>query len=472
MAATNGIRDTMRPVQSILDTDLYKLTMQQAVLKHFPDANVSYRFTNRSKGMVFSKSSVEKIKQYIIAMSELALTDGEGSWLRKTCPYLGEDYLAYLKSYRFRPAEQVSVEFEQYETGETEQGQLVINVQGTWAEVILYEVPLMSIISETYFTDMDTQWTLRGQRALARSKARQMISAGIKFSEFGSRRRRSFATHKMVIEGLLQGEKDVLTKNIGGSQGSGKLVGTSNVHLARLFGLNPVGTMAHEWTMGIAALQGYDRVNLRALQLWDAVYSPPNFVAQQPGHDLTIALTDTFSTRVFWDDLLSSDEGKEIARRWRGLRQDSGDSKAFAKYAKEQYAGLQIDSTRKMVIYSDALTAERCLELSHYSDEIGIGCSFGVGTNLTNDFLFDPNPCDPHAADPDDVEWVREAAKSKDHQTSKALNIVIKLHSVNGRNAVKISDELTKNTGDPEEIRLCKRRFGIDTGIEDSVEDA
>lgn len=460
------------PVRSILDTDLYKLTMQQAVLAHFPEAQVHYRFTNRSKNMRFTQKSVEKIRNLIDKLSELSLSQEEEEWLKKTCPYLKPDYLNHLRSYRFKPQEQVKVEFVEdsnHSNGTLSSepfGQIHIDVQGSWADAILYEVPVMSIVSEVYFTDIDTKWTLRGQRAQARSKGHTLVSSGIRYSEFGTRRRRSFETHKLVIEGLLQGEKDAFDAV---PTCSGKLVGTSNVHFARLFGLAPIGTMAHEWTMGIAALGGYDHANLRALQLWDAVYSPPNFVPNSPGHDLTIALTDTFSTRVFWQDLLSSDEGRQIAKRWRGIRQDSGDSKAFARKAKEEYDLLGIDSTTKAIIYSDGLDISRCLDLASYSKQIGIGASFGVGTHLTNDFRRDEDPGDPHDANPDDDQWIRDHENSV---KSKPLNIVIKLHSINGRNAVKISDDLTKNTGDAEEVRLCKRRFGIEVGLEDNVEDA
>lgn len=178
-----------------------------------------------------------------------------------------------------------------------------------------------------------------------------MVSSGIRFSEFGTRRRRSYATHKAVIEGLLQGEERALAAS---PTNPGKLLGTSNVHFAQMFDLVPIGTVAHEWTMALAALEGYSHSNLTALEKWDQVYSPPEFVPNSPTHDLTIALTDTFSTAVFWNDLLSSEKGKEIARRWRGLRQDSGDSKAFARRAKEAYESIGVDPKTKVVIYSDS----------------------------------------------------------------------------------------------------------------------
>lgn len=401
----------------------------------------------------------------LIALSKLRLTSEEKTWLKKVCPYLKDDYLDYLSSYSFRPREQVKIDFIPDQA--SEQGDLSISVEGTWSEVILYEVPLMSIVSQVYFTTMDLNWTLRGQRVQAKRKGEKLINSGIRFSEFGTRRRRSYRTQKLVMEGLLEAEREVsATSSNNEDKDIGKVVGTSNVHFAMMFNLNPIGTVAHEWTMGIAALQGYDHSNLRSLELWDQIYSPPNYIPNSPSHDLTIALTDTFSTRIFWQDLLGSQSGKEIAKRWRGLRQDSGDSKTFAKLAKEEYLKFGIDPMTKVVIYSDSLNVEKCIDLARYSKEIGIGCSFGVGTHFTNDFIrIDGQEGDK--GDPNDESIL----STSNAIPSKALNIVIKLSSVNGRNAVKISDDLTKNTGDPEEVKICKRRFGIIEG-EDHIEDA
>ncbi|KAF6766877.1 Nicotinate phosphoribosyltransferase family [Kalmanozyma brasiliensis GHG001] len=421
------------PIRSILDTDLYKLTMQQAVLRHYPHTRVAYRFTNRAAStMKFTRTAVDRIRGHIEKLVHLKLEKDERAWLEKTCPYLRKDYLDYLEAFRFDPANQVSVDFV---ATDGEWGDLSLKVQGVWSDVIFYEVPLMAIVSEVYFSTVDTEWSLEGQFEQAQRKATQLTSQGIRYSEFGTRRRRSYQTHRLVLEGLVAG--DAASSS---SSTSGKLLGTSNVHFAHLFDLVPIGTVAHEWTMAVAALEGYAHSNLTALQLWDAVYSPPDFVPNSPTHDLTIALTDTFSTNVFWADLLDNPAGIEIAKRWRGLRQDSGDSKAFAQKALQAYRSIGVDPSTKVVIYSDGLDVERCLELAQYSKEIGIGAGFGVGTSFTNDFR-----------------------KREGEEKSKPLNIVIKLDSVEGKPVVKISDELTKNTGDPAEVLAVKRRFGIPT---------
>ena len=132
------------------------------------------------------------------------------------------------------------------------------------------------------------------------------------------------------MDGLVQAHKDVQAAHM---PKAGRLLGTSNVYLAKKYGLVPSGTIAHEWTMGIATLMGYEHSNLHALLLWDKVYQPPAFTPTQPSEDLTIALTDTFSTKVFWEDITSNPLGSDILKRWRGLRQDSGDSGAFVQHA-------------------------------------------------------------------------------------------------------------------------------------------
>ncbi|KAI3624167.1 NPT1 [Malassezia furfur] len=420
---------TPAPVRlpSLLDTDVYKLTMQQAVQKHFPDAKVTYRFTNRSKEMQFTQRAVELIEQGIHHLGDLRMTPDELEWLRTTCPYFQPAYLDFLQSFQLQPTDEVQVQFVPgtQECNGERMGDLEVTIKGLWSHVILYEVPVMAIISETYFRTVDTDWTSEGQREQAARKAHTLLTNGIMLSEFGTRRRRSLATHEVVIQGLLDAEAQLAN-----TPHKGRILGTSNVLLAKKFGLAPVGTVAHEWTMGIAAIGGYEHSNLRALQLWDDVYAPPAFTPQQPSEDLTIALTDTFSTRVFWDDLLSSDKGIEILRRWRGVRQDSGDSRVFVRHALDVYERIGVDPRKKLVIFSDGLNVDKCLELQQYARDVGIQAGFGVGTHLTNDFRKASNP----------------------DEKSRALNIVLKISSINGHPTVKISDELTKNTGDADEI--------------------
>jgi len=179
--------------------------------------------------------------------------------------------------------------------------------------------------------------------------------------------------------------------------------------------------------MGVAAIGGYENVNGRAMDLWEAVY--PN--------NLFVTLTDTFSTEVFYQDFVKD---PERAKRWAGLRQDSGDPFVFAPRAREIYQSMGIDHTTKTIIYSDALTVDKALALKKQCDEVGFIASFGIGTSLSNDF---------------------KSISSGRKQKNKALNMVIKLYRVGGSFCAKISDELTKNTGNEEAIKQAKEVFRI-----------
>lgn len=206
-------------------------------------------------------------------------------------------------------------------------------------------------------------------------------------SEFGSRRRRTYKAHDIVMRGLIKANEECGN----GKEGKGgKLSGTSNVHFAQKYDLAPIGTIAHELIMGIAALEGYEGSNGRMMDMWEKIY---------PDGSLGIALTDTFTTKPFFDDFVSN---PERARRWKGLRQDSGDPFKFIPVAKEAFEKVGADPSKsayagyrprarslpiqlaEIVVFSDSLDVKRCLELKKASDEAGIGCSFGVGTDLTN----------------------------------------------------------------------------------------
>lgn len=406
---------------SILDTDLYKFTMQQAIMRKFPDVPATYRFTNRNHATTrFSRRCFERFRAAVARFSLLKLTQEEKAWLAETCPYLDAEYLDYLEKFRFVP-EQVVMQFihePRPEDGpEEDYGQIEIEAVGPWVETILWEVPLMACLSETYFQTCDRDWGYEGLEDTAYTKGKTLLSAGCAFNEFGTRRRRDRRTHEAVVRELVKAQQDV---ELDGTEGKkGKLLGTSNVHFARLFGLNPVGTIAHEWFMGVAALTGYENANGRALDLWEEVYP-----AASPGVSL-IALTDTFTTDAFFKDFAAD---AERAARWTGLRQDSGDPKLFAPRVKEFYESLGVDPREKLLVYSDALTVAKCLDLQKQCEELGLQkVSFGIGTHLTNDF-----------------RSISSGGKKK----SKALNMVIKLREVGGQPCVKLSDDLSKTTGD------------------------
>lgn len=316
-----------------------------------------------------------------------------------------------------RPREQVTTTFtpEGDDTGaDTDVGHVDIKIQGTWSETILYEIPMLALTSEAYFLFMDKDWTYDGQEDRAFEKGQQLLEAGCTFSEFGTRRRRDYHTQALVFRGLVRADKQAEARGF-----KARLSGTSNVHLAMRFGIPPVGTVAHEWFMGIAAItDDYRGATEAALRYWVGAF----------GGKLGIALTDTFGTQEFLRafsrpvDPVDGDAGdykkadgsiKTYAELFAGVRQDSGDPTEYVEMLRKYYADQGI--TGKTMVFSDSLNIERCLEYKKISEAAGFVPTFGVGTFLTNDFT-----------------------RLKDGSKSTPLNIVIKLSSAAGRNAIKI----------------------------------
>lgn len=375
-------------INSILDTDLYKITMQQAVFQLYPDAWATYRFTNRNKKThSFNEDFLNALREEIEGLATLPLYSGEQKFLRNT-GYFTESYLDYLANYRFNPKE-VTISLD-------EENQLQLDIAGPWHSTILWEVPLMAIISELYFKIVDKNWKFDEAEQRNKLKVKADILKNCQFADFGTRRRRSLLTQKIVVEELSKFDN---------------FLGTSNVHLAQQYGVNPIGTFAHEWVMGHAALKGLRHANKFALEAWSQVYQGK----------LGIALTDTYGTEAFFRDF-----DDYLARLYDGMRQDSADPFGWGERAIMHYNWLKINPLMKKAVFSDNLDAEKAAKIEeHFRGRILP--SFGIGTNLTNDF-----------------------------EGSKPLNMVIKLTSCNGIPVVKISDEPGKATGDRDAMRVAK----------------
>jgi len=389
----------MKPIiNSILDTDLYKMTMQQAVLELYPDVKVSYRFKNRGKQR-FNVKFLELLKEQINHMSKLALTPLEYSWIKSVIPFFKPLYLEYLKNYRFDPNE-----VEVYLCD----NDLVVNIRGTWASTILWEVPLMAIISELYFKVMDTEWSgdmetvMTEQTILADKKRSRLANADCYYADFGTRRRRSYAVQENFVR------VQAMSKD-------SHFVGTSNVHLAMKFDIKPIGTFAHEWVMGNSVLEGLRNSNYFALQNWKRVYCS----------NLGIALTDTYGTEAFFKNFTL-----ELAKVYDGVRHDSGDPIEFADKIIAHYKGLGIDPTTKTIVFSDGLDVSKSIEIANHCRG-KIRFSFGIGTHFSNNGF----------------------------ENSPALNMVIKLWDVEGICVVKLSDVLGKVMGDTEAVAVAKWTF-------------
>lgn len=385
-------------LKSILDNDFYKITMQNAVVKLFPNEKVKYQFINRGKHH-FPDGFAEELRKSVNAMAELKLTKDEKQFLKETCPYLELPYLDFLGGYHYDPSEVKIVQTE---------NDLQVTVEGEWYRTILWEVPLLALISELHYEmnhlERDSNEMVIGKTL---EKANQLNKLGVTFAEFGTRRRHSYKVQDLVVEALVQNK-------------TSKFIGSSNVHFAMKYGVKPIGTHAHEWFMFHAAEYGFKMANALSLEHWVDVYRG----------DLGVALSDTYTTDVFFQQF-----DKKFAKLFDGVRHDSGDPIEFANKTIKHYAENGINPLFKYIIFSDGLNLEKVEEITKAcKDRIGI--SFGIGTNLTNDVGLKP------------------------------MNIVMKLiaaQSINGDwiPTVKLSDEKGKYTGDPKMIELAKEFLRI-----------
>lgn len=202
----------------------------------------------------------------VSGLANIRVSDEERQWLKKKCPYLNDAYIAFLETFHLKPSEQIDIIFTpENDTGsEDDEGNVEYIIKGLWVDTILYEIPLLALTSQAYFMFSDRNWDYQFQEEKAFRKGCELLENGCVFSEFGSRRRRDYHTHDLVMKGLMQAAEE--GKKCGWK---GVFSGTSNAHFAMKYDTNPVGTVAHEWYMGIAAItDDYENANEMALRYW------------------------------------------------------------------------------------------------------------------------------------------------------------------------------------------------------------
>lgn len=389
-------------ITSLLDTDAYKLHMQQAVFHRYNQVPVVAEFRCRSSDILGAYAN--EIEQQIQLMAQLSLSDDEYQYLR-TLPFFTEDYLSWLKTFRFNP-EQVVVSV-------ADNGQLAIRISGPWREVIMWEVPLLALVSE--IVQRDRHPTITADDAVNQlhkllelfykeASERQLNLSGFKLMDFGTRRRFSYEVQAAIV-GMLKQEFPYL-------------VGTSNYKLARELSLMPVGTQAHEWFQAHQQISPELANSQReALQSW---------LDEYPNH-LGIALTDCITMDAFLRDF-----DREFANRYQGLRHDSGDPIEWGEKAIAHYQKLGIDPLSKTLVFSDNLDLQKALELYHYFHK-RINLVFGIGTRLTCNI---PNVV--------------------------PMNIVIKLVECNGKPVAKLSDSPGKTICEDDEfVNQLRKAFDL-----------
>lgn len=398
----------MSIIPSILDDDLYKFSMQAAIMHHYPRAFARYRLILRND-VEFPDGFAAALREEVQAIAMLALTDDEKHFLSLACPYFPPPYLDFLSGYRHDPNE---VKISQSD------GKLSVEIEGYWYRTVLWEVKLMALISELYFDLAGNNVKMNRRcidgpgfwRETAETKGGQMAINDIHAAEFGTRRRFSFRCQDITVENL---------KRTAG----GFLVGTSNVHLAMKHALKAIGTQAHEWYMFHAAKYGVLMANSMGMGKWADFYNG----------SLGIALSDTFTTKEF----LRCFDGF-YAKLFDGVRQDSGDPYEFGEKMIKYYEGLSIDPQTKSIVFSDGLTVSEAVHI-HEAFKGRVKDSFGIGTHFSNDVGVVP------------------------------LNMVIKMVGVQVNGiwvpTCKLSDTPGKHTGDDDTIKLYKEEIRRMNGV-------
>lgn len=372
-------------IKSLLDTDLYKFTMMQVVLHHFPAAQVEYRYKCRTQG-VNLRPYLDEIRQEIHALCQLRFEPAELDYL-KSLRFIKSDFIDFLGLFHL-PEKCIEVS-----EGELP-GEIAISVKGSWLHTILFEIPVLAIVNEVYFRNVckDPDWA-EGRKRL-QTKMKLVLDATdlaeFRVAEYGTRRRFSHVWHEEVVTTMK-------------AQMGEHFAGTSNVWFAMKHGVLPLGTMAHEYLQACQALGPRLRDSqVFALETW----------AKEYRGDLGIALSDVYGLEAFLRDF-----DMYFCKLFDGARHDSGDPFDWGERMIAHYAANRVDARTKTLVFSDALTFPRAIELTRRF--VGrCRTAFGIGTNLTNDLGHEP------------------------------LQIVMKMIRCNGQPVAKVSDAPEKTMCD------------------------
>jgi nicotinate phosphoribosyltransferase len=405
-------------VRSLLDTDFYKLLMQQMIWQQYGDVNVEFSLINRTKTVRLADVIDEgELREQLDHARTLRFSKKEMIWLAGNTFYgrkqiFSPDFLQWLANFRL-PEYQL----------EKRDGQYELTFSGPWRETTMWEIPALAIINE-----LRSRAALKGfgrfelDVLYARAKARMWSKVealkrypALRISDFGTRRRHSFLWQRWCVEALKEGIGEGFS-------------GTSNVLLAMDTDLEALGTNAHELPMVAAALSQTDAelayAPYQVLEDWRQLY----------GGNLLIVLPDAFGTASFLRN------APDWVADWTGFRPDSAPPIEGGEKIIEWWEKKGRDPRGKLLVFSDGLDVETIIKTyRHFEGRVRM--SFGWGTNLTNDFA----DCSP-----------------RDTPGLLPISIVCKVSHVNGRPAVKLSDNPRKATGDPAEVERYKRFFGTE----------
>ncbi|RUR70823.1 nicotinate phosphoribosyltransferase [Variovorax guangxiensis] len=395
-------------IHSLLDTDLYKFTMMQVVLHHFPGARVEYRFKCRNPGVDLAQFAGQ-IREEVRGLCSLQFRDAELAYLR-SMRFIKSDFVDFLGLFRLN---------EKYiNIIPQPSGELEIRIKGPWLHTILFEIPVLAIVNEVYFRNTQKKPDFDEGRRRLETKLAQLQEAGLgdlKIADYGTRRRFSKDWHEEVLRTSAARLGAVTSPPVQSQPGARlpQLAGTSNVLYAMKLGMIPLGTMAHEYLQACQALGP----RLRDSQ----IFGFESWAREYRG-DLGIALSDVYGMSAFLRDF-----DLYFCKLFDGARHDSGDPFVWGERMLAHYIANRVDPRTKTLIFSDGLTVPRTIEL--YQQFRGrCQLAFGIGTNLTNDLGYEP------------------------------LQIVIKMIECNGQPVAKLSDTPSKNMCEDEKYLAYLRQ--------------
>jgi nicotinate phosphoribosyltransferase len=387
-------------IQSLLDTDLYKFTMMQVVLHHFPGAQVEYKFKCRTQGIDF-RPHMDEIREEVGALCTLRFREDELKYLR-ALRFMKSDFVDFLGLFHFND------KYVRIDEGD-KPGEMDVTIRGPWLHTILYEIPVLAIVSEVYFRRTQPRPDFDDGRRRLYAKVEQARAVdpalGFRISDYGTRRRFSRDWQEEVLHTFRREIPHYFA-------------GTSNVWFAMRNHLTPLGTMAHEYMQACQALGPRLRDSQTfAFDKW----------AQEYRGDLGIAVADTYGTDAFLRDF-----DMYFCKLFDGARHDSGDPFDWGERVIEHYRRNRVDPRTKTLIFSDQLTVPVAIQIARRFHGRAL-TAFGIGTNLTNDLGYEP------------------------------INIVLKMTECNGQPVAKVSDAPGKTISkDAGYLRYLRQVFGLE----------
>lgn len=386
-------------IKSILEQDLYCFSVSYFFSRKFPDSIGELTFFDRNN-TVYTKEFVEEFRRELYSIKNLKLTQEEFKWAKEHIKYIPEFYWEWLRQWYFDPMK-VNILLDEY-------GHLHISVIDKMYRMTLYEIPILATLSEMIHkkNNVDMKDVLERLDKKIELSNREHLA----FMEFGERRRYSYNVQDKVVERIK--EKSIYC------------TGTSNVYMAMKYGMTPQGTMNHALIMFHIAQYGYRQGQYIMMENWEDVYDS----------QLGCALTDTITSKAFFDQL-----SRKHAFLFPSFRQDSGDEYKFVNIMINRLKELGVDPKDKIIVFSNALDMEKFKDISEYCNGRVKKAIAGIGTNLT---------CDIPGVKPANI--VMKLTRCKMNENKSWIP------------CIKISDDLGKHMGNPEELDLAAKTLGIE----------